>query len=128
VRQRALALLTSDKIAAAFDIRRESDRLRDRYGRNLFGQSMLMGRRMIEAGARFVTVAWDLAVRGDVCGSWDMHSCLERVMKNHLLPGLDGGLSALLDDMHARGLLKETLVVAVGEMGRTPKFTNRGQD
>jgi uncharacterized protein (DUF1501 family) len=125
--QRALALLASDRIGAAFDIRREPDRLRARYGRNLFGQSLLMGRRMLEAGARFVTVAWDLAVRGDVCGGWDMHSCLERVMKNHLLPGLDVGLSALLDDLQDRGLLDETLVVAVGEMGRTPRFENRGQ-
>ncbi len=125
--QRALTLLTSKEIAAAFDLRRETDKLRDRYGRNLFGQSLLMGRRMIEAGARFVTVSWDLAVRGDNCGSWDMHSCLERVMKDHLLPGLDRGLSALLEDLEARGLLDETLVVAVGEMGRTPTFMNRGQ-
>lgn len=126
-RERALSLLASGKLAKAFDIRSESDRVRDRYGRNLFGQSLLMGRRMIEAGARFVTVAWDLAVRGDVCGSWDMHSCLERVMRNHLLPGLDLGLSALLDDLESRGLLHETLVIAIGEMGRTPKFENRGQ-
>ncbi|MEX0744397.1 MAG: DUF1501 domain-containing protein [Phycisphaeraceae bacterium] len=127
LQQRAIHLLASPKIAEAFDIRREKPKLRDRYGRNLFGQSLLMGRRMIEAGARFVTVAWDLAVRGDVCGSWDMHSCLERVMKNHLLPGLDVGFSALLDDMHSRGLLDETLVFVAGEMGRTPTFQNRGQ-
>ena len=126
VNEKALNLLTSNNIAEAFDIRREPAALRDAYGRNLFGQSMLMGRRMIEAGARFVTVAWDLAVRGDVCGSWDMHSCLERVMKDHLLPGLDLGLSALLDDMRDRGLLDETLVFAAGEMGRTPTFQNRG--
>ena len=125
-RERALDLVTSPSIATAFDIRREPDSLRDRYGRNLFGQSLLMGRRMIEAGARFVTVAWDLAVRGDVCGSWDMHSCLERVMKDHLLPGLDRGFSALLDDMGASGLLDETLVYVAGEMGRTPRFQNRG--
>jgi hypothetical protein len=124
--QQAISLLTSRNIAEAFDIRREPAKLRDAYGRNLFGQSMLMGRRMIEAGARFVTVAWDLAVRGDVCGSWDMHSCLERVMKDHLLPGLDFGLSALLDDMKDRGLLDETLVFVAGEMGRTPTFKNRG--
>lgn len=126
-RARAGALLGSERIAAAFDIRREPARLRDQYGRNLFGQSLLMGRRLIEAGARFVTVAWDLAVRGDNMGSWDMHAGLERVMKDHLLPGLDWGLSALLDDLQARGLLDETLVIAVGEMGRTPRFENRGQ-
>ena len=127
-RERALALLTSDTVGAAFDIRREPDKLRDQYGRNLFGQSLLMGRRMLEAGSRFVTVAWDLAVRGDVMGSWDMHAGLTRVMKDHLLPGLDLGLSALLEDLESRGMLDETLVIAVGEMGRTPKFQNRGQE
>ena len=126
-RQQVIDLVTSPKIAEAFDIRREPPKLRDAYGRNLFGQSLLLGRRMIEAGARFVTVAWDLAVNGDVCGSWDMHSCLERVMKDHLLPGLDMGFSALLDDMGSSGLLDETLVFVAGEMGRTPKFENRGQ-
>lgn len=126
LQERAVSLLSSPQIAEAFDIRREKAELRDRYGRNLFGQSLLMGRRMIEAGARFVTVAWDLAVRGDVCGSWDMHSCLERVMKDHLLPGLDYGFSALLDDMSDRGLLDDTLIFVAGEMGRTPQFQNRG--
>lgn len=128
VQEQALSLLTAPQIAEAFDIRRERPELRDQYGRNLFGQSLLMGRRMIEAGARFVTVAWDLAVRGDVCGSWDMHSCLERVMKNHLLPGLDLGFSALLDDMGGSGLLDETLIFVAGEMGRTPRFQNRGAE
>src|SRR5579872_2406438 len=96
LQEKALSLLMSPHIESAFDIRREPQALRDRYGRNLFGQSLLMGRRMIEAGARFVTVAWDLPVRGDNCGSWDMHACLTRVMKDHLLPGLDRGFSALL--------------------------------
>lgn len=128
IRSGAVSLLTAGNVGAAFDIRREAPALRDSYGRNLFGQSLLMGRRMIEAGARFVTVAWDLAVRGDVMGSWDMHAGLEGVMKNHLLPGFDQGFAALLDDMQSRGLLDETLVIAVGEMGRTPRFENRGQD
>ena len=123
---RAMQMLSSPKIAEAFDLRRETDALRDRYGRNLFGQSLLMGRRMVEAGSRFVTVAWDLAVRGDVCGSWDMHGCLTDVMRNHLLPGFDLGFSALLDDLQERGLLDETLVFVAGEMGRTPTFQNRG--
>lgn len=123
---RALQLLSSPRIAEAFDLRRETDALRDRYGRNLFGQSLLMGRRMIEAGARFVTVAWDLAVRGDMCGSWDMHGCLTDVMRKHLLPGFDRGFAALLDDLQDRGLLDETLVFVAGEMGRTPMFVNRG--
>jgi hypothetical protein len=115
-RQAALALLTSGKLRDALDIRREPARLRDRYGRHLFGQSMLMGRRMIEAGARFVTVLWD-APDGY---SWDSHRNSADVQA-HLLPGLDQSLSALLEDLDTRGLLQETLVVCLGEMGRTPR-------
>lgn len=124
--QQALNLLTSGDVAQAFDLRREPDSLRDHYGRNLFGQSLLMGRRLIEAGTRFVTVAWDMAVRGDDTTSWDSHRELTRINKDHLLPGLDQGLPALLDDMSDSGLLDETLVFVAGEMGRTPKFENRG--
>lgn len=126
LRQQALTMVTSQRMRLAFDIRRESDPLRDRYGRNLFGQSALMGRRVIEAGARFVTVLWDVAVRGSNFAGWDSHEGLAGTLKDHLLPGLDQGLSALLDDLDDRGLLDETLVVCVGEMGRTPKFENRG--
>lgn len=114
--RRALDLLSSNRIHAALDLKRESGSMRDRYGRNLFGQTALMGRRMIEAGARFVTVLWD-APDGY---SWDSHRNSDDVRK-HLLPGLDQGLSALLSDLDDRGLLAETLVVCLGEMGRTPK-------
>ena len=127
-RQQAMNLLTSGDVARSFDLREEPDALRDEYGRNLFGQSLLMGRRLIEAGSRFVTVAWDMAVRGDDTTSWDSHRSLTRINRNHLLPGLDRGLPALLDDMHDRGLLDETLVFVAGEMGRTPKFQNRGSE
>ena len=113
---RAMDLVTSEKMRAAFDLRKETPQLRDRYGRHLFGQSVLMGRRMIEAGARFVTVLWDSP---DGYG-WDSHGHSNDVRK-HLLPGLDQSLSALLEDMQSRGLLEETLVVCMGEMGRTPK-------
>lgn len=116
LRERALDLATSEKMRAAFDIRRESPQLRDRYGRHLFGQTVLMGRRMIEAGARFVTCLWD-APDGY---SWDSHRNSDDV-RQHLLPGLDQAVSALLEDMSDRGLLDETLVVCLGEMGRTPK-------
>ena len=126
--QQALNLLTSGDVAKAFDLRQEPDALRDRYGRNLFGQSLLMGRRLIEAGSRFVTVAWDMAVRGDDTTSWDSHRSLTRIMRDHLLPGLDRGLPALLDDLQDRGLLDETLVFVAGEMGRTPRFQNRGSE
>ena len=116
MRQRALSLVTSEAMRTALDIRRESPALRDRYGRHLFGQSSLMGRRMIEAGARFVTVLWD-APDGY---SWDSHRNSTDV-RNHLLPGLDQALSALLVDLETRGLLDETLVVCLGEIGRTPR-------
>ncbi len=116
LRERALDLVTSPKMRAAFDLGSESPQLRDRYGRHLFGQSVLMGRRMIEAGARFVTVLWDSP---DGYG-WDSHGHSNDV-KNHLLPGLDQSLATLLSDMKERGLLDDTLVVCMGEMGRTPK-------
>ena len=116
LRARAASLVTSDKIRTALDIRRESDKLRDTYGRHLFGQSTLMGRRMIEAGSRFVTVLWD-APDGY---SWDSHRS-SKDLEKHLVPGFDQAFSALITDLDERGLLDETLVVAVGEMGRTPK-------
>lgn len=116
VRARAVDLVTSEKMRWAFDVRRESPALRDRYGRHLFGQSALMGRRMLEAGARFVTVLWDCPDGY----SWDSHRNSDDV-RQHLIPGLDQAFSALLTDMSDRGLLDETLIVCVGEMGRTPK-------
>ena len=114
--QRALSLVTSEKTRNALDIRREPAKLRDAYGRNLFGQSTLMARRLIEAGVRFTTVHYD-CVNGY---SWDSHRSSNDLQK-HLIPGLDQALSALLTDLDDRGLLDETLGVAMGEMGRTPK-------
>lgn len=114
-RQRALALVSSEKVRRALDIRQEPSAMRDRYGRHLFGQSTLLARRLVEAGTRFVTVVWD-APDGY---SWDSHTNSDDV-KKHLIPGLDQALSALLTDLEDRGLLDETLVVAVGEMGRSP--------
>jgi hypothetical protein len=120
-RDRALSLVSSEKVRQALDIRQEPAALRDRYGRHLFGQSTLLARRLVEAGTRFVTVAWDAP---DGYG-WDSHLSTKDV-KNHLSPGLDQALSALLIDLGQRGLLDETLVVAVGEMGRTPKANDQG--
>ena len=120
MRERALALLTSPRIREAFDIRQEPAKLRDRYGRRLFGQSALLGRRLIEAGARFVTVLWDCPDGY----SWDSHVHSDDV-KQHLLPGWDQTFSALLTDLDERGLLDETLVVCLGEMGRTPQGNAR---
>ncbi|MES2791427.1 MAG: DUF1501 domain-containing protein [Planctomycetota bacterium] len=119
IREQALALLTSDKIRTALDIRREPAKVRDRFGRHLFGQSTLMARRMIEAGARFVTVCWDGATGTD---GWDTHFNGPDLGK-HLLPKFDQTYSALLEDLTERGLLQDTLVVCLGEMGRTPRAT-----
>ena len=117
IHQRAMELATSEKMLTALDIRHESDKIRNRYGRHLFGQSLLMGRRLIEAGSRFVTVTWDCPGSPDY--SWDSHvNSVE--LKNHLLPGFDQTFGALLTDLEDRGLLDDTLVVAVSEMGRRP--------
>jgi hypothetical protein len=119
-RRLALDLVTSGKTRAALDIRQEDPRIRDRYGRHLFGQSCLLARRLVEAGVRFVTVHYDAC---DGYG-WDSHVHSNDV-KSHLLPTFDQGLAALLGDLDGRGLLDETMVVAMGEMGRTPQPTPR---
>lgn len=119
-RRRALSLATSDATRRALDIRSEDPRTRDRYGRNLFGQSALMARRLVEAGVRFVTVHYDAC---DGYG-WDSHIHSDDV-SNHLMPTFDCGMSALLDDLNQTGLLDETLVIALGEMGRTPQASDR---
>ena len=120
MRERALGLVTSETLRTALDIRQEPDAVRERYGRHLFGQSVLMGRRMIEAGSRFVTVGWDSTFGTD---GWDSHDSSQHLEK-FLIPGFDQAFSALIEDLQDRGLLEETLVVAVGEMGRAPKPDN----
>ncbi len=120
IRTQALELATSESIRTALDIRQESDELRDKYGRHLFGQSCLMGRRIIEAGTRFVTVGWDSTAGID---GWDSHNT-SKYLEKQLIPGFDQGFTALINDLEERGLLDETLVVAVGEMGRTPAATD----
>ncbi|HET6426581.1 MAG TPA: DUF1501 domain-containing protein [Planctomycetaceae bacterium] len=119
--QRAMNLVTSSRTRAALDLSQEKPEKRDRYGRHLFGQSTLMARRLVEAGVRFVTVHWD----GPNGYGWDSHINADDVGK-HLLPGFDQATSALLDDLAERGLLDETLVVAVGEMGRTHTVNRTG--
>lgn len=117
-RQRAMSLVSSEKVRRALDIRQERAALRDAYGRNLFGQSTLLARRLVEAGTRFVNVAFDAP---DGFG-WDSHVTSDDI-KRFLAPAFDHAVSTLLVDLEDRGLLDETLVVAVGEMGRTPKPT-----
>ena len=114
--ERAISLVTSERTRSALDIQQEPAAVRDRYGRHLFGQAALMSRRLVEAGVRFVTVHYD-CVDGY---SWDSHRNSDDV-KKHLLPTADQAVSSLICDLDERGLLDETLVVCLGEMGRTPK-------
>lgn len=117
---KALSLVLSGRARDAFDLTKESVEMRDRYGRNPFGQSCLMARRLVEAGTRFVEVNWPKVANSDN-HSWDVHSGLSDRMKKQSAPMLDSGLSALIADLDERGLLSETLVIAVGEFGRSPK-------
>jgi hypothetical protein len=116
VQQRALSLLTSTKLKNAFDLTKVDPRLRDRYDRTLFGSSSLIARQLVEAGVRFVNVTWDFP--GD--NSWDTHAA-NFVWLRGALPTLDLTYSALLEDLQGRGLLDETLVVLMSDMGRTPQ-------
>jgi hypothetical protein len=115
---RAFDLLTSPAAQTAFRIEREDPRTRDRYGRNIYGQSVLLARRLIEAGTRVVCISW----APDANATWDTHGNNFATLKNTLLPQLDAALSSLLDDLTARGMLERTLVVAMGEFGRSPKI------
>ena len=116
----ALSLIVSGKARDAFNLSSESDALRDQYGRNTFGQSCLLARRLIEAGTRVVEVIWPKVANSDN-HSWDHHTDLSKRMKNQSGPMLDGGLATLIEDLDQRGLLEDTLVVAVGEFGRSPQ-------
>ncbi len=118
--QLAFSVLTSGKIAHAFEMDREPDAVRDRYGRHAFGQSLLLARRLVEAGVPVVQ-----ANMGRV-QNWDHHSNIFPTLKGRMLPPLDQAVSALLDDLGARGLLDETLVMMLGEFGRTPKLSTQG--
>lgn len=118
--QRALNLIISGRARKAFDLTQESEKMRDRYGRNTFGQSCLMARRLVEAGTRVVEVIWPKIANSDL-HSWDCHVDLTNRMKDRSGPMLDAGLAAFFDDMDSRGLLKETLVVVIGEFGRSPQ-------
>ncbi len=115
--QIAFNLLTSGKMVDAFDIGRETDAVRDRYGRNKFGQSLLLSKRLIEAGVPIVQATMGIVQ------TWDTHTDNWGKLRNTLLPQLDQGLEALTDDLIASGLLDQTLIVVIGEFGRTPKIS-----
>jgi uncharacterized protein (DUF1501 family) len=117
---RALNLVLSGRAREAFDLAKEKDEVRARYGKNTFGQSCLLARRLVEAGTRVVEVIWPKVANSDN-HSWDHHVGLTQRMKNQSGPIFDSGISALIADLDERGLLSETLVVAVGEFGRAPQ-------
>lgn len=112
--QRAYSLISSDKAREAFNIEAEDNALRDKYGRNAAGQRLLMARRLVESGVRFVTVTY---------GGWDMHGQIAASMRRDM-PPLDQALAALIEDLESRGLLSKTLVMVSSEFGRTPKINN----
>jgi hypothetical protein len=115
--QLAFSVLTSGKVAQAFDLTREPAAVRERYGRHTFGQSLLLARRLVQAGVPVVQ-----SNMGHV-QNWDSHAEIFPTLKGRLLPPLDQAVAALLDDLEASGLLAETLVLMLGEFGRTPKIT-----
>jgi len=112
----AFDMVTGPAARAAFDLRREDPRLRDRYGRHTWGQSALLARRLVEAGVRFVTLTY---------GDWDMHSSLDKAVRRSV-PVLDNAVSTLIADLDSRGLLDTTMVVVMGEFGRTPRINKGG--
>jgi hypothetical protein len=113
---RALDALASAEARGAFQVEREDPKVRDRYGRHIHGQCLLLARRLVEAGVGLVTVNW----HNDGQNFWDTHGDNFRQLRDRLMPPADQGFAALLDDLEARGLLDETLVVWAGEFGRTP--------
>ncbi len=120
---KAFDLVSSGRARDAFDLAKEPEALRDRYGRHTFGQGCLLARRLVEAGTRVVQMNWPAVANGDpTVDAWDTHAANFGPLRNLHCPKLDSGLSALLDDLDQRGLLKETLVVALGEFGRSPRL------
>jgi uncharacterized protein (DUF1501 family) len=124
---KAIGLLRTNTAQQAFAIERESEATRERYGKNRFGQSVLLARRLVESGVSLVQVNW---TRGEtdenVAPAWDTHAKNTERLKNALMPPMDQAYSALLTDLEQRGMLDETLVVWMGEFGRSPKINPSG--
>ena len=124
----AYTLMSSAKMREAFDLTKESNAMKDRYGRNRFGMSCLLARRMIERGVRFVTANMFETVFNEI--TWDIHGSAPfspiQCYKEQVGPAFDNAYASLLEDLHDRGLLKNTMVVAMGEFGRTPKINPAG--
>ena len=119
-------LVSSKEAAAAFDVEREDARVRDRYGRHIHGNCLLLARRLVEAGVPLVTVNW----HDDGQNVWDTHGPNFKHLKDRLMPPSDMGFSALIEDLETRGLLDSTLIAWVGEFGRKPSITtaNAGRE
>ena len=123
--KRAMDLLTSEETQQAFRISEEPAKLRDAYGRNIYGQSTLLARRLIEAGTRMLTLSW----APDANATWDTHGQNFKKLKQTLLPQFDAACSSLIDDLLNRSMLDRTLIAVMGDFGRTPKVnTNAGRD
>jgi uncharacterized protein (DUF1501 family) len=126
--ERAVKLLTAPAVKRAFDLEGEPAALRERYGKNTLGQSCLLARRLVEAGVKLVTVCSGFNGKTPQ-DAWDTHSNNFRLLKDRLLPPFDQGITALLDDLRQRGLGERTLLIALGEFGRTPRINkNAGRD
>jgi len=127
--ERAFELLSSGSTTSAFDIKAEPEKLRERYGHTINGTSLLMARRLVEAGVPFVTVFWkedeSTAAQCKSAGGWDTHGDNFNCLRKYLLPRFDQAFSAFMEDMSSRGLLDETLVLVTSEMGRMPKVGDR---
>jgi hypothetical protein len=127
LRQKGFDLVSSPASRRAFDLDQESSELRERYGRNRFGQSVLLARRLIESGVSLVQVNWTRWEDDTAAApAWDTHADHNQRLKEALMPPMDMAYSTLLEDLQVRGLLDETLVVWMGEFGRTPRFNPRG--
>lgn len=119
----ALRMILSPSVKEAFDLSKESEKVKDAYGRHSFGQSVLLARRLVEAGARFVTAAGYKTIE------WDTHGDNDKGHRDKLCPSFDQAFSTLLQDLHERGLLESTVVIAMGEFGRTPHINPKaGRD
>jgi len=122
---KAFDLLASERTRTAFKIEQEPVKLRDAYGRNIYGQSVLLARRLIEAGSRLACISW----APDANATWDTHGNNFKKLQGELLPQFDMAITSLINDLTARGMLDRTLVAVLGDFGRTPKVNaNAGRD
>jgi hypothetical protein len=126
----AVAMLTSDKVREAFDLNKEPESVRERYGMNDFGQKGLLARRLVESGARFVNMSWSRPfsnVPKTSASNWDCHAVNCNLMKDleWRLPPFDKALTALIEDIYQRGMDRDTMIVVSGEFGHTPKINNQ---